>query len=204
MAQDARFRPFLSKIDQAASEDSIFNVDLTPQKEALSTQLYFMLALAMPDDSVGETVTMNAPEGEGAVTFKRLLVEYGPSQPGSFLSIMHSILGREFPKGCDINAEIGKLDTDVARYEKVSGEPISDKIMIGVVVRAIAHEAELQKHIFRSLQRLRTYAEVKREIVSALAAERTMTGDDPMDVGAFRTGKGKGKGKDGKGQKMCD
>eukprot|EP00959_Pyramimonas_sp_CCMP1952_P261102 5459210-Pyramimonas_sp.AAC.1 len=41
---------------------------------------------------------------------------------------------------------ISKLVEDMARYQKMSGEPVSDLIARGILAEALKDHAELQKH----------------------------------------------------------
>ena len=93
----------------------------------------------------------------------------------------------------------------MARYQKMSGETLSDTIKRGILMKALSNETELQKHVFRNAARLNTYGLMRAEVMSALTAERAVHEEqnDPMEIGALRKGKdpkGKGKGKKGKGK----
>ena len=105
----------------------------------------------------------------------------------------------------DVMVSISKLDEEIARYQKMSGEPVSDLIKRGILTKALKDHDELQKHVFRNSVRLNTYELLRAEVVSALTAERAVQ-DDPMEIGGLKGGKkpwkgrGKGKGKGGKGK----
>ena len=80
---------------------------------------------------------------------------------------------------------------------------LSDTIKRGILMKALANETELQKHVFRNSTRLDTYAKMRQEVMSALTAERAVhepMGDDPMEIGAVGKSGKKGKGKKGKGK----
>ena len=130
-----------------------------------------MLVLAMPEDSTGETILANTAEGEGAMAWKKLLNEYAPNEPGNIVGQFRKILGTVFPKDADVVTEIMKLDKEIARYEKASGETVSANISRGILLGAFAEEPDLQKHLFRNLRSLATYADMRAEVVNALAAE---------------------------------
>ena len=187
MAQDRRFRPLLQRVD---GDEDVMNNTLGPEMEPLSNQLYYMLVLAMPDESPGETILRNAPEGEGAEAWRRLLREYAPTEPGNVVSQFRKVVSTVFPPGADIVVEIGKLDLEISRYEKIAGEVVSPNITRGILLGALANEPELQRHLFRHMRTLATYNDVKAEVISTLAASRSV-GDDPMEIGALKGVKGK-------------
>jgi len=70
VSQDRAYQKFFQGID--ADETEMENDLMTEHEKAMSTQLYFMLVMAMPEDSVGEMIMRNAPTGEGAAAWKRL------------------------------------------------------------------------------------------------------------------------------------
>lgn len=63
ISQDRKYRQFLTNIGQAIPGD-VDNVSLGVEDEDLSTELYYLLALAMPTDTVAETMVRNQDEGE--------------------------------------------------------------------------------------------------------------------------------------------
>ncbi|CAK0862523.1 unnamed protein product, partial [Prorocentrum cordatum] len=207
VANDFRFRRMFQAIedepDVAMLVNDVGSVN-NPDFEPLSSQLYFMLVLAMPEDSTGESILSNTPEGEGALAWKKLLNEYSPNEPGNIVGQFRKILGTVFPKDADIVTEIMKLDKEIARYEKASGETVSANVSRGILLGALSEEPDLQKHLFRNLRSLPTYADMRAEVVNALAAQRSVN-DDAMDIGALKGGKSKGGkakgGKDGKSKK---
>ncbi|CAK0850454.1 unnamed protein product [Prorocentrum cordatum] len=201
IAQDRRYRDLLERCEDGAQE--VDNVNLDPQEEELSTQLYYGLVLAMPEDSVGELIVRNSPVGEGAECWRKLQKEYNPSEAGNVLAMWTKLTDTKFDAKEDVMVSISKLDEDMARYQKMAGEPVSDLIKRGILTKALKDHDELQKHVFRNSSRLSTYELLRAEVVSALAAERAVQ-DDPMEIGALKGGKrpwkGRGKGKDGKGK----
>ena len=201
IAQDRRYRDLLEKCEDGAQD--IDNVNLEAQEEELSTQLYYGLVLAMPEDSVGELIVRNSAVGEGAECWRKLQKEYNPSEAGNVLAMWTKLTDTKFDAKDDVMVSISKLDEDMARYQKMAGEPVSDLIKRGILTKALKDHDELQKHVFRNSSRLNTYELLRAEVVSALTAERAVQ-DDPMEIGALKGGKkpwkGRGKGKDGKGK----
>ena len=82
-----------------------------------------------------------------------------------------------FPQGSDIVVGINKMEEDITRYQKMAGENLSDTIKRGILMKALANETELQKHVFRNSTRLDTYAKMRQEVMSALTAERAVHAD---------------------------
>ena len=205
IAQDRRYRDLLEKCEDGAQE--VDNVTLETPEEELSTQLYYALVLAMPEDSVGELIVRNSPVGEGAECWRKLQKEYSPSEAGNVLAMWTKLTDTKFDAKEDMMVSISKLDEDMARYQKIAGEAVSDLIKRGILTKALKDHEELQKHVFRNSSRLNTYELLRAEVVSALTAERAVQ-DDPMEIGALKGGKrqwkGRGKGKDGKGSKGKD
>ena len=48
---------------------------------------------------------------------------------------------------------------------------MSANISRGILLGALSEEPHLQKHLFRNLRSLATYADMRAEVVNALAAE---------------------------------
>ena len=201
IAQDRRYRPLLEKCEDGAQD--VDNVNLTAQEEELSTQLYFALVLVMPEDTVGEMIVRNSSTGEGAECWRKLQKEYNPNEAGNVLAMWTKLTDTKFEAKDDVMVSISKLDEEIARYQKMAGEPVSDLIKRGILTKALKEHDELQKHVFRNSVRLNTYELLRAEVVSALTAERAVQ-DDPMEIGGLKGGKkawkGRGKGKDGKGK----
>jgi hypothetical protein len=84
IAHDGRYRGWFADIE--AYKEDVKNTDLNENMLHLSNQMYFMLAMAMPDDSIGELILRNCVEGEGATAWKQLLREYSPTEPGDVVS----------------------------------------------------------------------------------------------------------------------
>ena len=114
IAQDRRYRALLEKSEDDAEE--VDNVNLSQEEEELSTQLYFGLVLAMPEDSVGELIVRNSMTGEGAECWRKLQKEYDPSEAGNVLAMWTKLTDTRFEAKDDVMMRISKLDEDMARY----------------------------------------------------------------------------------------
>eukprot|EP00959_Pyramimonas_sp_CCMP1952_P045022 940565-Pyramimonas_sp.AAC.1 len=69
--------------------------------EDLSTQLYYRLVLAMPEDSVGESIMRNVLHGEGGQAWIRLKAEYAPNEPGNVVARMRQLMTTQFALDAD-------------------------------------------------------------------------------------------------------
>ncbi len=116
IAHDGRYRDFFAAVESSSCE--VLNSAMSPAQKELSNQMYFMLAMAMPDDSVGEMILRNCPKGEGAAAWKRLSNEYSPTEPGDVVAQFRRVLTTVFPQGSNIALEISKLDEALSRYCK--------------------------------------------------------------------------------------
>ena len=145
----------------------------------------------------------NVNQGEGAVAWRQILIEYASTEPGNVLAMWSKLGDLRFPQGPDIVVGINKMEEDMTGYQKMAGENLSDTIKRGILMKALTNEAELQKHVFRNSTRLSTYEMMREEVMSALTAERAVQepmGDDPMEIGAVGKSGKKGTGKKGKGK----
>eukprot|EP00959_Pyramimonas_sp_CCMP1952_P148278 3102256-Pyramimonas_sp.AAC.1 len=90
--------------------------------EDLSTQLYYMLVPAMPEDSAGETIVRNVLRGEGGQAWIRLKAVYAPNEPGNVVVRMRQLMSTQFAPNTDVANEIGTLDLVINKYEKAADE----------------------------------------------------------------------------------
>ena len=144
-------------------------------------------------------------QGEGALAWRQLLAEYAPTEPGNVLGMWSKLGDLRFAQGSDIVVGINKMEEEMARYQRMSGETLSDTIKRGILMKALSNEPEMQKHVFRNTARLTTYERMRAEVMAALTAERAVrepVGNDPMEIGALTKGGKKGKGK-GKGKRQA-
>ncbi|CAK0844656.1 unnamed protein product [Prorocentrum cordatum] len=140
------WRAYMDQLDDA--KNATMNVD-DVDWEDLSTQLYYMLVLAMPEDSAGET---NMRNGECA-----------PNQPGNVVARLRQLMSTQFMTNADVANEIEKLDLEISKSEKAAGEQLTDNIKKGILLGAHQNERDLRKDVFRNLRNLVTYLDVKNE-----------------------------------------
>ena len=143
----------------------------------------------------------HAGDGEGLLSWRRLVAEYEPATAGRETSLLLEVLAQTF-KG-DVRGSLDEFEVKIRRYERSCNEVLSDRVKIAVVQKGIEDE-DLRRHVLMHASRLSTYPLVREEIRSIIMARETLNGPTPMDVSAIykgKKGKGKSKGKnDGKGK----
>ena len=119
----------------------------------------------------------HAGDGEGLLSWRRLVAEYEPATAGRETSLLLEVLAQTF-KG-DVRGSFDEVEVKIRRYERSCNEVLSDRMKIAVVQKGIEDE---------DLRRQR----------SIIMARETLNGPTPMDVSAIykgKKGKGKSKGK---------
>ena len=177
-------------------ETDVVNVRLNADERRISTQLYYMLALSIDQDTAGLTIVERAGSGEGLLAWWRLVKTYEPDTAGRAAGMLQEVLNFDFDS-TDIRHSFETFML-VRRYEDAAGDPLGDKLKIGLVHRG------LRQHLLLQTSRLNTYALVREEIRSVAVARRAMLPSpshvSPMEIG-YVGGKNNGKkGKDNKGK----
>ena len=141
----------------------------------------------------------HAGDGEGLLSWRRLVAEYEPATAGRETSLLLEVLAQTF-KG-DVRGSLDEFEVKMRRYERSCNEVLSDRVKIAVVQKGIEDE-DLRRHVLMHASRLSTYPLVREGIRSIIMARETLNGPTPMDVSAIYKGKEKGKekGKKGKGK----
>ena len=198
-AVDSRLKQAMieSEVLQAAA---ITNSALLAGDQRVSTKLYYMLVLLL-EGSV-QRMLEHAGDGEGLLSWRRLVAEYEPATACKETSLLLEVLAQAF-KG-DVRGTLDEFEVKTRRYERTSGEILSDRVKIAVVQKGIEDE-DLRRHMLMHASRLSTYLLVREEIRSIIMAREPPNGPTPMDVSAVYKGKGKkGKGKKGKSKGKSD
>eukprot|EP00959_Pyramimonas_sp_CCMP1952_P428841 8981878-Pyramimonas_sp.AAC.1 len=86
----------------------------------------------MPEDSAGDITVTNSSAGEGAACWRQLQKEHNPSKAGNALAMWTRLTGAKFEATDDAMRSISKLVEDMARHQKMPGEPVSDLIKRGI------------------------------------------------------------------------
>ena len=198
-AVDSRLKQAMIE-SEVLPEASITNSALPARDQRVSTQLYYMLVLLL--EGSAQRLLEHAGDGEGLLSWRRLVAEYEPATAGRETSLLLEVLAQTF-KG-DVRGSLDEFEVKIRRYERSCNEVLSDRVKIAVVQKGIEDE-DLRRHVLMHASRLSTYPLVREEIRSIIMARETLNGPTPMDVSAVYKGKkgkekGKGKGKKGKGK----
>ena len=204
MAYAGAVEPRMAALMQSATtavEGDCSNNKLNADERRISTQLYYMLALSIDQDTAALTIVERASSGEGLLAWWRLVKTFEPDTAGRAAGMLQEVLAFEFDN-TDIRHSFETFDMLVRRYEDAVGDPLGDKLKIGLVHRGLKDQ-DLRQHLLLQTQRLNTYDLVREEIRSITVARRAMSltpgGPAPMDIGYVGGKKGKdhkGKGKD--------
>ena len=160
-----------------------------------STQLYYMLVLLL--EGSAQRLLEHAGDGEGLLSWHRLVAEYEPTTGGGETSLLLEVLAQTF-KG-DVRGLLDEFEVKIRRYERSCREVLSDRVKIAVVQKSLEDD-DLIRLLLMHASRLSTYPLVREEIRIIIMARDTLTGPAPMDIGAIHKGKGKGKRKKGEGK----
>ena len=180
-AVDSRLKQVMIE-SEVLPEASITNSALPARDQRVSTQLYYMLVLLL--EGSAQRLLEHAGDGEGLLSWRRLVAEYEPATAGRETSVLLEVLAQTF-KG-DVRGSFDEVEVKIRRYERSCNEVLSDRVKIAVVQKGIEDE---------DLRRQR----------SIIMARETLNGPTPMDVSAIYKGKKgkencKSKGKKGKGK----
>ena len=189
-AVDSRLKQAMIE-SEVLPEASITNSALPARDQRVSTQLYYMLVLLL--EGSAQRLLEHAGDGEGLLSWRRLVAEYEPATAGRETSLLLEVLAQTF-KG-DVRGSLDEFEVKIRRYERSCNEVLSDRVKIAVVQKGIEDE-DLRRHVLMHASRLSTYPLVREEIRSIIMARETLNGPTPMDVSAIYKGKkGKEKGK---------
>lgn len=113
----ARMLETIGKQDQA-----VLQVSITSADERLAHQLCYMLALVCEGPALSK-----AGQGEGCLTWKRIVEFHEPGMAGSQAAVLQQILSDSFGGG-DIRPAIGMLELHMRSSEEQPGEELQDVI----------------------------------------------------------------------------
>ena len=115
-------------------ETDVLNLRLNADEKRISTQLYYMLALSIDQDTAGLTIVERAGSGEGLLAWWLLVKTYEPDTAGRAAGMLQEVLNFDFDSS-DIRHSFETFDMLVRRYEDAAGDPLGDKLKIGLVHR---------------------------------------------------------------------
>ena len=116
-----------------SSRVPLFNRMLDENDKALSTQMYYVLAMLVKGRALD--IIQNTGVGEGAEAFRKLEETYHPRIASRFVGSLSLVLSTRF--GSDTEAELELFEKNIRRYEQESGKSLDDEILLGVVINGL-------------------------------------------------------------------
>ncbi|CAE7337188.1 unnamed protein product [Symbiodinium sp. CCMP2592] len=194
---------YIDLLEQAKfSKKSFPNRALSDVDRDLSCQLYYILVMLLRGRPLD--ITYNTGLGEGLESYRRIFEEFHPRVASRYVGTLTTLLSSKF--GDDVEGDLAAFEKSVRRYEQESGKTLDEEMLLGIVVNGLK-DSSLQSHIIRNSSRLKSFTDVKAELLEISRTNRVLQNlPQPMDLGAapWKKGKEKGKGKDkgkGKGDK---
>ena len=169
-AVDSRLKEAMIE-SEVLQETAITNSALLARDQRVLTQLYYMLVLLL--DGSAQRLPEHAGDGEGLLSWRRLVAEYESATAGRETSLLLEVLAQTF-KG-DVRGSL-EFQVNIRRYERTCGEVLSDRVKIAVVQKGIEDD-DLRRHLLMHAARLTTYPLVREEIRSIIMARDTLRFD---------------------------
>ena len=137
----------------------------------------------------------DVPEGEGAEAWKAFSEHCEPKTATRYVGILRQILLYDFGELTQLIGRIEECRHLVRKYEKQSGEFVTDNVRQAVLQAGIK-DASIRDHLALHAGRLDSFDSFDKMAAEVSTVARTRNENDiaPMDVCVL---KGKGKGKDG-------
>jgi len=149
-----------------------------PQRQASRT-LFTLLLHSVKGVALDKVV--NSGEGEGITAWRNLVERYEPKALARQAGTLQALLQWSFAG--DILERLESWEREVARYEVISKEVISDGVRIGIVLRQL-EESPLKQHLVLNSERLKTWKTFVEEMVQVRTAlNAAASGSSPMDIG---------------------
>ena len=147
---------------------------MSDEERRTSTQLYYMLVLLCKDRALDSV--RNAPEGNGAEAWRRLMWEFEPGVGVRYGAILQGLLRRKFGENSetDLAREIEAFDREVSKYELQSGDKLSDAVKHGILAGGMMN-TRLREHIDLNMHRLADYAALRDEVINYSRAKKDWT-----------------------------
>ncbi len=142
MAYAGAVEPRMASLMQSATtvvEGDCLNNKLSVDERRISVQLYYMLALSIDHDSAALTIVERANSGEGLLAWWRRVKTCEPDTAGRAAGMLQEVLAFELHS-------FETFDMLVRRYEDAVGDPLGDKLKIGLVHRGLKDQ-DLRQHL---------------------------------------------------------
>ncbi|CAE7038143.1 unnamed protein product, partial [Symbiodinium sp. CCMP2592] len=182
---------YIDLLEQAKfSKKSFPNRALSDVDRDLSCQLYYILVMLLRGRPLD--ITYNTGLGEGLESYRRIFEEFHPRVASRYVGTLTTLLSSKF--GDDVEGDLAAFEKSVRRYEQESGKTLDEEMLLGIVVNGLK-DSSLQSHIIRNSSRLKSFTDVKAELLEISRTNRVLQNlPQPMDLGAAPWKKGKEKG----------
>ena len=127
---------------EVLQEHATMNSALLARDQRVATQLYYMLVLLL--EGSAQRLLEHAGDGEGLLSWRRLVAEYEPTTAGRETSRLLEVLAQTF-KG-DVWSSLDEFEVKIRRYERTCREVLSDRVKIAVVQKGIEDD-NLRRHL---------------------------------------------------------
>ena len=127
---------------EVLQENAIMKSALSARDQRGSTQLYYMLVLLL--DGSPQRLLEHAGDGEGLLSWRRLVAEFEPATACRETSLLLQVLAQTF-KG-DVRVSLDEFEVKTRKYERTCGEVLSDRMKIAVVQKGIEDD-DLRRHL---------------------------------------------------------
>ena len=136
---------------EVMQEAAIVNWVLPAGDQQASTQLYYMLVLLLEESA--QRLLEHAGDGEGLLSWHRLMAEYEPTTAGRETSLLLEVLAQTFEG--DVRGSLDEFEVKIRRYERSCREVLSDRVKIAVVQKGL-EEDDLRRHLLMHASPLST------------------------------------------------
>lgn len=181
-------RVLLGRVEKGT--DDVRDAVLNEREQALSAQLYYMLALLTKSHALDKV--QGAGEGEGLLVWRILQEQWEPRSLSRLTRTRSGILHGQF-RG-DAQNDIESWERNVSsRSRRSSSFPTDVVITAGILIKGL-HGDGLRRHMVMRTMRLDTCDKWLAEVVEIARAKVVVNGQAPMDIDASEKGNGKGDG----------
>ena len=139
--------------------DDVRNVVLSAAEQALSVQVYYMLALLTKNRALDKVQA--AGEGEGWAAWRGLQDQWEPKSRSRFTSMMLGILNGRYTG--DAQNDIESWERDIRSFEKQTNFVIPDFVKAGILINGLQEEP-LRRPMVTHTSRLDTHEKLRQEV----------------------------------------
>ena len=165
---DAKFESELQEIDGNLNRVLRLS-DMSAEAQARSTRLYAIFASLLK--AKPRSVLRQIEDRNGYEAYRQLTAIYAPKSKARSLALMNALVQMpSFSKEKTLREHLASLERMASEYERVSGKPIGEDLLLGTVIRCLP--AQIRSHLQLQMTESTSYAEVRQYL---LAYETTTT-----------------------------